>query len=109
MLVVDAYETFHAAAIPAHPHTHTPTTFTHLTPCPHPPQDLIKSYLGNSIHLLGQMTEAAMLSFALRRLRASVVFLAPFERLQKKLLKLALTLFGSADNTPRVQAVLMLR
>ena len=44
-----------------------------------------------------------MLTFILRRVRASTVFLAPYEKLQRKLLKAALGLFGSADNAPRVQ------
>lgn len=44
-----------------------------------------------------------MLTFILRRMRASTVMLAPFEKLQRRLLKAALGLFGSADNAPRVQ------
>ena len=32
-----------------------------------------------------------MLAFILRRVRASALFLAPFEKLQRKMLKLALT------------------
>ncbi len=66
-------------------------------------EPLVKSYIGNSLHLLGQMTEGAMLAFVLRRLRASTAMLAPFQKLQRRLLKLALQLFGSADNAPRVQ------
>lgn len=64
---------------------------------------LVKSYLGNSLHLLSQMTESAMLAFTLRRLRASTAFLASFSKIQRRLLKTALQLFGSADNAPRVQ------
>jgi nucleolar complex protein 2 len=97
---------------------------------------LVKSYLGNTLHLLGEhheqsqasarvyelvcphillllragaLTDAAMLAFILRRLRASTVFLAPFEKLQRRLLKAALGLFGSADSAPRVQAILLVR
>ena len=51
----------------------------------------------------GALTDGAMLTFILRRLRASTVLMAPFEKLQRKLLKAALGLFGSADNAPRVQ------
>ena len=50
-----------------------------------------------------------MLTFILRRLRASTVLLAPYEKLQRRLLKAALGLFGSADNAPRVQAILLVR
>lgn len=64
---------------------------------------LVKSYLGNSLHLLGQMSEAAMMTFALRRLRPSVVFLAPFHKIQRRFLKQALDVFGSADSAPRLQ------
>lgn len=51
----------------------------------------------------GALTDSAMLTFILRRVRASTVMLAPFEKLQRRLLKAALGLFGSADNAPRVQ------
>lgn len=51
----------------------------------------------------GVLTDSAMQTFILRRVRASTVLLAPFEKLQRKLLKAALGLFGSADNAPRVQ------
>jgi len=63
----------------------------------------VRSYLGNTLHLLGNMTEPAMLAFMLRRLRASAPMLAPFAKIQRRLLKLALQLFGSAENAPRLQ------
>lgn len=66
-------------------------------------EPLAKSYLGNSLHLLGSMTQPAMTAYTLRRLRASAAFLGPFPRLAKRLLKLALELFGSAENGPRLQ------
>ena len=44
------------------------------------------------------MTNASMQAFILRRLRASAVFLRPFEKLTRKLLKAALQLFGTADD-----------
>jgi nucleolar complex protein 2 len=55
------------------------------------------------------LTDGAMLTFILRRLRASTVMLAPYDKLQRRLLKSALGLFGSADNAPRVQAILLVR
>ena len=57
----------------------------------------------------GQMTDSAMLTFTLRRLRASVVLLAPFVKLQKKFLRQVLTIFGGADKAPRLQALLFIR
>ena len=71
----------------------------------HPPQGMAKTYpaltsLGlwfTGSHIepalpspAGQMTDAAMLAFILRRVRASTLFLAPYEKLQRKFLKLAL-------------------
>ena len=50
-----------------------------------------------------------MLAFILRRIRASTVFFAPYAKLQRRLLKSALTLFGSAEAAPRVQAILLVR
>jgi hypothetical protein len=64
---------------------------------------LAKSYLGNTLHLLGASTEPAMVAFVLRRLRASAPFLGPFAKIQRRTLRAALGVFGSADNAPRVQ------
>lgn len=36
------------------------------------------------------MTDSGMLAFLLRRVRVSVLFLAPFDKIQRKMLKLAL-------------------
>ena len=55
------------------------------------------------------MTDSAMLTFMLRRLRVSVVLLAPFAKLQRKFLKQVLTIFGGADKAPRLQALLFIR
>lgn len=58
----------------------------------------------------GNMTNASMQAFILRRLRASAAFLRPFEKLTRKLLKAALQLFGTAeDHAVRVQAILFIR
>lgn len=37
------------------------------------------------------------------------VFLTPYDKLQRRYLKAALSLFGSADDSARVQAVLLVR
>ena len=58
----------------------------------------------------GSMTDAGMQAFILRRLRASAVFLRPFEKLTRKLLKAALGLFGLAgDRSVHTQAILFIR
>lgn len=48
---------------------------------------LVKSYLGNSLHVLNQMTDSEMISFSLRRLKFSSVFLAAFPSLLRKYIK----------------------
>ncbi len=45
---------------------------------------MLKSFWGNSLHLLAAMTDARLLAFTLRRLRASVTLLAPFRKQSDK-------------------------
>jgi len=76
---------------------------------------LVRSYLGNTLHLLSNVTDATLSAFVFQRLRASVDLFAPFHILSKKLLKLALRSFGTglgdvaADRTLRIQSVLVVR
>lgn len=48
---------------------------------------LVKSYLGNALHVLNQMTDTEMISFTLRRLKYSSLFLAAFPALLRKYVK----------------------
>lgn len=48
---------------------------------------LVKSYLGNALHVLNQMTDAKMISFTLRRLQYSSIFLAAFPSLLRKYIR----------------------
>lgn len=48
---------------------------------------LVKSYLGNALHVLNQMTDTKMISFTLRRLQYSSVFLAALPSLLRKYIK----------------------
>lgn len=48
---------------------------------------LVKSYLGNSLHVLNQMTDTDMIAFTLRRLKYSSIFLVPFPALLRKYIK----------------------
>lgn len=50
-----------------------------------------------------------MLAFILRRTRQSVIFLQNFNKLRRKYLALVLKIFASADDEPRVQAILFVR
>ncbi|KAG2453202.1 hypothetical protein HYH02_002526 [Chlamydomonas schloesseri] len=70
---------------------------------------LVKSFWGNSIHLLSSVTDPALLAFTLRRLRASVGLLAPFARLRDRFLRACLGVFGGGEVAPRLQAFLALR
>ncbi|ONH99156.1 hypothetical protein PRUPE_6G014700 [Prunus persica] len=48
---------------------------------------LVKSYIGNALHVLRQMTDTEMISFTLRRLQYSSIFLAAFPVLLRKYIK----------------------
>lgn len=72
-------------------------------------EPLIKSYLGNTVHLLGAMTDPAMSAFILRCARPSVPFLVCSERLQRKWVQAALKVFGGPDPGPALQAALFVR
>eukprot|EP00873_Tetraselmis_striata_P023861 jgi/Tetstr1/444125/TSEL_032023.t1 len=72
-------------------------------------QPLVKSFLGNSLHLLGTTTDPTLVAFILRRVRASMPLLGACERLQKMYLKAVLGIFGSSDSKARIQAILFLR
>ena len=72
-------------------------------------EPLAKSFLGNTLHLLGQLTDADMSRFLLARLNACVPFMHTFERLTKKILKAVLSLFGSGEPALRVQSILLIR
>lgn len=50
---------------------------------------LVKSYLGNALHVLRQMTDTEMISFTLRRLQYSSIFLAAFPVLLRKYIKVS--------------------
>lgn len=98
-------------------------------------EPLARAYLGNSLHLLGaqrppamvhpciaakrasrmlppaagQLTEGGTLAHTLRRLRPSAALLVCSERLQRKLLRRALSVFLSGSPTARVHAFLLVR
>ncbi|KAK9835130.1 hypothetical protein WJX81_000218 [Elliptochloris bilobata] len=72
-------------------------------------EPLARAYLGNSLHLLSQLTEGSTLAHTLRRLRASAALLACSERLQRKYLRRALSVFLSGSAAARVHAFLFVR
>ena len=72
-------------------------------------EPVVKSYIGNTLHLLGQLTDASMTSLVLRRLAASVAFLKPFERLTKRVTRTTLMCFSSGEPKLRISAIVLLR
>ena len=76
---------------------------------------LVKSFLGNTLHLISHVTEAALNAYIYQRLRSSVDLFTNFPVLSKKLLRLCLDSFGSdlgnvkVDRTLRIQSVLLVR
>ncbi|XP_073143147.1 nucleolar complex-associated protein 2 [Henckelia pumila] len=70
---------------------------------------LVKSYLGNSLHVLNQMTDNEMIAFMLKRLRYSSLFLAAFPALLRKYIKVALHFWGTESGALPVVSFLFLR
>ena len=52
---------------------------------------------------------SGMLIFILRKLRASIPFLASFQRLQRKYMRQAISIFSTNEAAPRVQALVFIR
>lgn len=70
---------------------------------------LVKSYLSNALHIMNQMTDNQMISFTIRRLRSSVIFLAAFPPLLRKYLKVALHFWGTGEGALSVVSFLFIR
>ncbi|EPS68736.1 hypothetical protein M569_06032, partial [Genlisea aurea] len=78
---------------------------------------LVKSYLGNSLHVLNQLTDSEMTAFMLRRLKYSCIFLAAFPVLLRKYIKaseitflyVALHFWGTGNGALPVVSFLFMR
>ncbi|KAI3868386.1 hypothetical protein MKW92_027147 [Papaver armeniacum] len=70
---------------------------------------LVKSYLGNSLHVLNQMTDSEMIAFTLRRLKYSAVFLAAFPTLLRKYMKVSLHFWGTGGGALPIVSFLFIR
>nr|XP_043638925.1 nucleolar complex protein 2 homolog [Erigeron canadensis] len=70
---------------------------------------LVKSYLGNALHVLNQMTDTDMIAFTLRRLKFSSVFLAAFPSLLRKYIKVVLHFWGTGGGPLPIVSLLFLR
>ncbi|MCO5596819.1 hypothetical protein L7F22_050889 [Adiantum nelumboides] len=62
-------------------------------------EPLVKSYLGNTLHILTQMTDNQMISFTLKRLKASTCFIGALPRFARKYLKVALHFWGRGEGS----------
>ncbi|XP_047165075.1 nucleolar complex-associated protein 2 [Vigna umbellata] len=70
---------------------------------------LVKSYLGNALHVLNQMTDTEMISFTLRRLKYSLLFLAAVPSLLRKYIKVVLHFWGTGGGALPVVSYLFMR
>ncbi|KAL2968628.1 hypothetical protein AAZX31_15G038400 [Glycine max] len=70
---------------------------------------LVKSYLGNALHVLNQMTDTEMISYTLRRLKYSLLFLAAFPSLLRKYIKVVLHFWGTGGGALPVVSFLFMR
>ncbi|XP_027365417.1 nucleolar complex protein 2 homolog isoform X2 [Abrus precatorius] len=70
---------------------------------------LVKSYLGNALYVLNQMTDTQMISFTLGRLKYSSLFLAAFPSLLRKYIKVVLHFWGTGGGALPVVSFLFLR
>ncbi|KAH8970165.1 hypothetical protein BDL97_02G073800 [Sphagnum fallax] len=72
-------------------------------------EPFVKTYLGNALHILNQMTDNQMIAFTLRRLKASVIFMSAFPRLARKYLKVALHFWGSGEGALPLLSFMFIR
>ncbi|XP_065877234.1 nucleolar complex-associated protein 2 [Euphorbia lathyris] len=70
---------------------------------------LVKSYLGNALHVLNQMTDTDMIAFTIRRLKHSCLFLAAFPNLLRKYIKVILHFWGTGGGALPIVSFLFLR
>ncbi|CAL0316285.1 unnamed protein product [Lupinus luteus] len=70
---------------------------------------IVKSYLGNALHVLNQMTDTEMISYTLRRLKYSSLFLAAFPSLLRRYIKVALHFWGTGGGALPVVSFLFIR
>ncbi|XP_038972851.1 nucleolar complex protein 2 homolog [Phoenix dactylifera] len=70
---------------------------------------LMRLYLGNALHILTQMTDEQMISFTLKRVKASAVFLVAYPAILRKYVKVALHCWGTGKGALPVVSFLFLR
>ncbi|KAI4357193.1 hypothetical protein L6164_001159 [Bauhinia variegata] len=70
---------------------------------------LIKSYLRSTLFLLNQVTDSEILVFTIARLRPSIMFLATFPSLLRRLIKIAVHLWATGDESLSSHSFLIIR
>uniref|UniRef100_A0A1D1XP02 Nucleolar complex protein 2 n=1 Tax=Anthurium amnicola TaxID=1678845 RepID=A0A1D1XP02_9ARAE len=70
---------------------------------------LVRSYLGNALDVLNQMTDEQMVSFTIKRIKSSAVFLAAFPILLRKYIKVLIHFWGTGGGALQVVSFLFLR
>ncbi|KAG0472810.1 hypothetical protein HPP92_014667 [Vanilla planifolia] len=70
---------------------------------------LMRLYLGNTLNILSQMTDEQMISFTLKRIKASAVFLVAFPSLLRKYIRVLLHTWGTGTGALPVVSFLFLR
>ncbi|KAI9124378.1 hypothetical protein K1719_004300 [Acacia pycnantha] len=70
---------------------------------------LIKSYLRSTLLLLNQVTDSEILAFSISKLRASIIFLAAYPSLLRRLVKIAVHLWATGDESLSSHSFLTIR
>ncbi|XP_028782047.1 nucleolar complex protein 2 homolog [Neltuma alba] len=70
---------------------------------------LIKSYLRSTLLLLNQFTDSEILAFSISQLRASIMFLAAYPSLLRRLVKIAVHLWATGDESLSSHSFLIIR
>ncbi|XP_062590442.1 nucleolar complex protein 2 homolog [Saccostrea cucullata] len=68
----------------------------------------VKTYLSHLLHLLGEMSESAMLNVILKHVHRLVAFYSVFPKLTKLMMKKMISLWSKGEETTRVLAFLCL-
>ncbi|CAI0442837.1 unnamed protein product [Linum tenue] len=70
---------------------------------------LIKLYLRSTMFLLNEVTDSEILTFVLKRLRASIIFFAAFPSLLQRLIKISIHLWTTSKGALSVESFLVMQ
>ncbi|KAH7439635.1 hypothetical protein KP509_04G069800 [Ceratopteris richardii] len=72
-------------------------------------EPLVRSYVGNTLHILTQMTDNQMITFTLKRLKESACFLGALPKFAHKYLKVVLHFWGRGEGSVSLVSFLFIR